>query len=485
MLLNELFENTPELEIKQLSIDSRLPMKDCIFFCLSGIRYDGHDYIDEAIKNGANVIVYQEDIDTNKNAIFIKVSDVADCLNDVVAKFYDYPAKKMETYLACGCEGQSSVSNILYQLLNKIKPTASIDVLGINYGNHHLYTSVPTLTILDNQKYLNEFYNNGIKAAVFETDALSLSYKKLDSIYPDCFIYTSTNELSASYQEIGRDYYDILCAYLYTLDANTRIILNRDDASYDELIKAAGDNYFTYGCDLDSDYMISDVVVLKDHSTFNITINEQVYHFETKLLGFNNIYNLTAVIAALNRNGYRLNDLIQLIKEIKPIEGVVERIEEAKDYNVYVDCAKNIKNIHDILEFGNTIKKNPKNKIYVVWGINGLDDKNTLEEIAHTLTDVVSHIILTENNTYSGNIFNVLKEIHYFDNFKPVVIEDRIIAIESAIELLNKDDILFILGKGNETTIIRGLGKETYIGDKAAAIKAINKRLNEENDYLY
>lgn len=484
MLLNDLFDNTPEIEIKQLSIDSRLPMKDCIFFCLSGIRYDGHDYVDEAIKNGANVIVYQDDIDTNKNAIFIRVSDVADCLNDVAAKFYDYPAKKMETYLACGCEGQSSVSNILYQLLNKIKATASIDVLGINYGNHHLFTSVPTLTILDNQKYLNEFYHADIKAAVFEAEPMSLSYKKLDSIYPNCFIYTSTNELSAAYQEIGRDYYDILCSYLYTLDDNTKIILNRDDLSYDELVKATGNNYYSYGCNADSDYMITDLFIEKDHSAFNIKFEDEMYHFDTKLLGLNNIYNLTAVIAALNSNGYSLNRLGELIKEIKPIEGVVEKVEEAKDYHVYIDCAKNIKNIHDILEFADTINKK-HNKIYVVLGVNGLDDKDTLEEIANTFTDVVSHIVLTENNTYSGNIFNTLRQVHYFDDYKPIVIEDRIIAIESAIELLNKDDILLILGKGNETTIVRSLGKEAYIGDKAAAIMAIKKRINEEKDYIY
>ena len=59
-------------------------------------------------------------------------------------------------------------------------------------------------------------------------------------------------------------------------------------------------------------------------------------------------------------------------------------------------------------------------------------------------------------------------------------IEDREIAIESAIELLNSQDILLILGKGNETTITRNLGKQAYKGDKNVVIDFLN--MNKEND---
>ena len=57
MLLSEIFKGAPDIEIEQLSIDSRASMKNAIFFCLDGIKFDGHDYIEEAINNGAKVIV--------------------------------------------------------------------------------------------------------------------------------------------------------------------------------------------------------------------------------------------------------------------------------------------------------------------------------------------------------------------------------------------------------------------------------------------
>ena len=80
MLLSKLFKGAPDLEIEQLSIDSRLSMKNAIFFCLDGIKYDGHDYIEEAIKNGAKVIVYSKEQEQKFKAIYIKVANVNNTL---------------------------------------------------------------------------------------------------------------------------------------------------------------------------------------------------------------------------------------------------------------------------------------------------------------------------------------------------------------------------------------------------------------------
>ena len=112
MLLNELIKNAPEIEISQLSCDSRLPMKDSIFFCLKGVKYNGHEYVEEAVNNGARVIIYSEDIDTSLNAIYIRVADVNDILAKISNIFYDNPSSKLETYLTAGSYGRSTVSKL-------------------------------------------------------------------------------------------------------------------------------------------------------------------------------------------------------------------------------------------------------------------------------------------------------------------------------------------------------------------------------------
>ena len=89
MLLNELFKGAPAVEIEQLSTDSRSRMKNAIFFCYKGIKYNGHQFVDEAIKNGAIVIVHQDNLSCDKSAIYIRVNNVDNALQKCAEKFYD------------------------------------------------------------------------------------------------------------------------------------------------------------------------------------------------------------------------------------------------------------------------------------------------------------------------------------------------------------------------------------------------------------
>ena len=118
MLLSELFNGAPAIEIDQLSVDSRLPMKNAIFFCLNGIKYDGHDYIEEAISNGAKVIIYSRDIEDKDKAIFIKVNNVNNNLIKIANKFYNYPNKYVDSYVVSGNYGKSSVTSFINYYLN-------------------------------------------------------------------------------------------------------------------------------------------------------------------------------------------------------------------------------------------------------------------------------------------------------------------------------------------------------------------------------
>ena len=128
MLLNRLFKDAPEIEIEQLSIDSRLSMRNAIFFCLDGIKYDGHDYVEEAISNGAVVIVYSKELPVKYEAIYIKVANVNKTLTKVANIFYDYPAAGIEKYVVSGNYGRSSVASFIGYYLNTFTSCGSQQV---------------------------------------------------------------------------------------------------------------------------------------------------------------------------------------------------------------------------------------------------------------------------------------------------------------------------------------------------------------------
>lgn len=483
MFLDELFKDTPHIEIEQLSIDSRVPMKNCIFFCIAGIKYNGHDYIKEAIKNGANVIVYSQDIKTDDNVIYIKVNDCADCLNEIAPKFFNYPLNKLETYLVSGCDGLPNVSYLLKKMIGNFKQSASIGVNGIYYGDNHLLSKVPTLPIIDTFRYLDTFVKNGIEAVVLESDPLAFSYKKLDGIKPDCFIYTNTSEYSPYYQEKYLNYFKVIRSYLYTLDDDTTFILNKDDISYDELKDATGSKTYCYGFDSESDFVIKNLKQAYDGVSFTLQYENHETSFKTGLVGNKNLYSLVASLVAMYLNGYDMEELSLLTSFIKCIEGEMQRVLEPSNYHVYVDSANNPDTILQDFNYLRCVLKRGK-KIVALIGINGGDEKETIKEIAKECSDSIKRVVLTENNSLNNNVSSILNNcVDLFKNNMPILVEDRKIAIESSIDLLNSDDILVILGKGKEQYIVRNLGREAYEGDYVNATEYIKKLNSLKDDY--
>ena len=478
MKLSELFNGAPDIEIEQLSVDSRFPMKNAIFFCLNGIKYNGHNYIREAIDNGAKVIVYSEPIDYKDRAIFIQVNNVNNTLNKVGNKFYNYPNNEIDTYVVSGNYGKSSVTSFINYYLNKVTKCAYVGILGINYDHFKLKSSYSTLNILDNLKTLDTLRNNGIKSATFEASVRSLSLQKLDCINPDFFIYTCTDNRSSEYY--SDDYYAQLRKYTYSLEDECIGILNIDDESYENIYDSIS-NHVTYGLKDNATYQIRDVSLSSKGIKYNLFYDGGLYNVESNLQGMINVYNLTAAIATLNQKGYSLNELIDSFRQIPYVDGVMEKVDD--EYNIIVDSAFDTNSIELICEYAHSIKNN--GKVIGVIPINYSDGENRIKQIMEICQKYLDLIILTENESGEGEVMHILERCDKYTTSKRIMhCSMRSVAIENAIEIMNKNDVLLIIGKGNENFLEMGLGRQHYNGDKYYAQKFINKRKEEENEII-
>lgn len=479
MKLNQLFKSAPEIEIEQLSTDSRLPMRNAIFFCLDGIKYDGHNFIDEAISNGAKVIIYSDEIENKRNAIYIKVKNVNDTLFKVADIFYNHPNNGIYKYLISGCYGRSSVSYIINHYLNKVSKCGSVGIFGINYNDKHLDTTFPALTPLENLKVLDNFKNNHIENATFETSVISLFYKKLDVIKPEVFIYTNTSKYCSDYKVCNNSYFEYLRRYLYTLEDKTCVLFNADDESFGELSESIN-NYVTYGTKRNCDYRFDNIKISNNGSKFNLNHNNEIYEINTPLLGINNIYNVVAAIAALNIKGHEIKDIIEKISDIKYVDGVFEKIDE--NYNVLIDCGYEIDSIKNLIDFA---KQTKKGRLIAVLGINYTDNETRLKQIIQMCEENLDVIILTEDESLQGEVMSILSRTNkYANTHKALLVSYRSIAIENAINIMNKDDTLLIIGKGNEKYLNMSFGKERYYGDKHYANKYLNIRKEYDDETI-
>ncbi len=481
MLLSEMFKGAPDLEIEQLSVDSRFPMKNAIFFCLNGIKYDGHNYIREAIENGAKAIVYSKEIPTEQKsqnrAIYIKVPNVNNTLIEIGNRFYDYPNNGIDKYLVCGSYGKSSVTTFINYFLNRYSSCAYVGILGINYEKNHLRSSFSTLNILDNLKILDKIRRTGIKAVTFEADVRSLNLQKLDAILPDYFIYTCTNSDHSS-DYLNNQYFVQLRRYFYTLEDSCRFILNIDDISFKQIYDCVG-SYVTYGYSNLATYQIRDVTMNKNGIDYKLKYQDELYHISCHLQGISSLYNLTAAIVALHQKGYPMEQLIETFKDVPDVDGVMERVDE--EYDIIVDSAYDLASIKLICDYAKMARH--RKKAIGVISVNYSDGDRRLEKMMQICEDALDVIILTENESSEGAVSDILERCDkYLTKHKAVYSTMRSFAIENAIELMNKGDVLIIIDKGNERFLEMGLGKEYYHGDKYYAQKYISQRRREENE---
>ena len=140
MLLKNLIKNLPEekkkkINIRGLEVNSKKIRKNFIYFAIKGYKLNGEDFIDEAIKKGASVIVCTKKCKyNNKKLVVIKTSNIRNFLSEISAKFYKLKPKNI--FAVTGTNGKTSVSDLFHQILslNKI-PVASIGTLGIKLKN--------------------------------------------------------------------------------------------------------------------------------------------------------------------------------------------------------------------------------------------------------------------------------------------------------------------------------------------------------------
>lgn len=476
MLLSRLFKGAPDIEIEQLSIDSRHSMKNAIFFCLDGIKYDGHDYIEEAISNGAKVIVYSKEQAVKHKAIYIKVSNVNNALTKVATVFYNDPNSDIEKYVVIGNYGRCSVASFINDYLNVRSSCGYIGILGIRYNGLELNSSFATLNILDNLKMLDTMKKNGVKACTFEADAASLNLQKLDSLKPECVIYTCTNRNSSEFQT--NDYYAYIRRYLYTLENDTNVVLNVDDESFAEL-KDCVDNYVTYGTSSIADFQIRDVSISSNGISYKLVHDNRSFAVRSKVQGMVNVYNLTAAIVSLALRGHDLNEVISHMNDIPCVDGIMERVD--REYNVIVDSAYDINSIEEVFRYASFVKH--KNKAIGVVSINYSDGDKRLEKIMELCNKYLDVSILTENESLDQGVMEILERCDKYEKGgRFLYVQLRSQAIENAIELMNRNDTVLIIGKGNERFLSMGLGREFYYGDKHYAVKYIEKRRREENE---
>lgn len=485
MKISALFKDGPDIDVTGLAIDSRTVKKGDIYFCINGMVNDGHDFVDAAISEGAICIIYSKDIKHMKaGVVYIKVEDVNHTLNLVASKFYGEPSKKMLMFGVTGTNGKTTVANIIKDCYSHFVACGYIGTISIAYNDVSL---PPTLTTPDPimlHKTLADMLAHGVLACSLEVSSHGLELGRVESVDFDIAIFTNLTHDHLDFHGTVENYFNAKKKLFVGLKENGIAVLNHDDPYFAQLQEATKAKVVSYGQDEKATYRITDIQIGQNGSSFSIVYQEKSYLVKTNLLAIYNIYNLSAALAAMSESGISLAQLIPFVEHISQIDGRMESIDEGQSFKVFVDFAHTPDGLDKVYSYAKQIISN-NGKIIAVFGSAGKRDSKKRKLFGEVASKYCDMIILTEDDPRDESAKVIADEIKEgITGVNNIFIEKRYDAIRQAIESANANDIVLLLGKGDETFMYGPSGKEPWIGDHIAARKCIQKYVlgEEKND---
>ena len=441
---NQLTEDEKNVQITDISFDTRTVTKGSLFVCIKGIRSDRHEYISQALQNGAAAIVSEYPADT-KDAVNIVVENTNTALSHLAAAFCGNPQKKLRMIGVTGTNGKTTVTNLVKNMLEVcgykvgLIGTNEIVIDKISYPANATTPEAPELF-----GYLKQMADENCDFAVMEVSSHSVSLGRVAAIPFEIGVFTNLTQDHLDYHITMDNYADAKAGFFRQCEI---AVINRD-SPYAETMKAqATGKVITYGLNGNCDYCAKEIEYRADGVTYTVIHEKDPY--TVKLPGGFSVYNSLAVCAMSGALGVPDGFVRMAMKKSKTVKGRCELVEIDKPYQVMIDFAHTPDGMENILTAVNEFKPA---RVITVFGCGGDRDKGKrpkMGAIAKKYSDIV---VVTSDNPRSEDMQAIIDDIMVGIPDKTNVYShtDRKEAIRMAMELAEENDIVLLLGKGHE-----------------------------------
>ena len=437
-----------------IKIDSRKVKEGDTFIALRGVNGDGHNYIEDAIKNGAIKIIAEEG-SYSKETIIVK--DTRLYLINYIEENIKPLVSDLKIIGITGTNGKTTSCYLLYQALNKLNIKCGyIGTIGFYIDEKIKDLNNTTPELLDIYEMLIECKNQGCKFVVMEVSSHALALKRVEGIEFDYAVFTNLTRDHLDYHKSMDNYALAKQKLFYKIKDDGFAIVNNDD-EYKEYFLIPHNKNITYGIS-DSDYKIDYFNSTIDNTIFKI--NDEEYHIN--LIGKHNVYNSLITIIILKTLNIDNKKIIDVLKNLEAPKGRMDKLKKETN-TIIVDYAHTPDAVEKVLD---TVKELEHNKIITVVGCGGNRDRtkrSLMGKVAATLSD---YVIFTSDNPRNEDPMGILNDIvKELDTSNYEIEENRELAIKKGIQQLTKNDILMVLGKGHENyQIIKN--KKIHFDDK-------------------
>ncbi len=472
-----------EQDIIGIESNSKKVKPGYIFVAIKGFSFDGHQYIEEAVKNGAIAVVVEEInkelISKLSNITIIVAKNTREFLAIASSNFYENPSKKFKLIGITGTKGKTTTTYMIKDILEKAgKKVGLIGTVAVYINGEKIEDSERTTPeSLELQKIFSKMVEQGTEYVVMEVSSQSLKLHRVDGCDFDMVVFTNLSEdhISAKEHPNTKDYFE---SKLKLFKMCKTGFVNIDDLYGAKIPSMFPDSEITrYGIDNPGEVIAKDITITNSSVDFKVKLSDRNERVKVDIPGRFTVYNALVAICICKKIGVDPEIIKDALLKVK-VPGRSEMVDNKLELPIMIDFAHTPESLQNILK---AVKSYTKGRVICVFGCGGDRDARKRPLMGEISGKIADYTIVTSDNPRTEDpqvIVNQIEEGIKKTKGKYEVIVDRKEAIKKAIEMAKKTDIVVLAGKGHE--LYQEINDKKYDFDERTIIREIIKNINKK-----
>ena len=468
--------------------------ENSLFVAIQGLNVDGHHFVADAMANGARWIIHEKPIDVPPGVVSLPVTDSRRALGIAAQNFYHHPSGDLCLIGVTGTNGKTTVTYLLESIFAAAGFSSGVvGTVNYRYGKRVLPAPNTTPESLELHKILRQMVDDKTTHCIVEVSSQGLDLGRVDDCDFDVAVFTNLTQDHLDYHGTMEAYYHAKERLFHDLIPRSRKprsykkVINGDDPWGMRLLEETGPA-LTFGLNFCHNVWADDIHISLAGIEARIHILETSFSVTSSLTGRFNLYNILAAVACAFALDVPLATIETGIANMQGVPGRMERVNASDEPWVFVDYAHTDDALTNALE---TLRVFGEDRLITLFGCGGDRDHGKRPQMGRVASQLSNRVIITSDNPRKEDPLFIIEEIEKGipagtakvfpgELFRSgghayCVIPDRREAIETAVRLAHKDDIILIAGKGHEDYQIIG-EKRLLFDDRVIARSCLDRR---------
>lgn len=436
-----------DVEVCDVTQDSRLVKEGFVFVCVKGAAFDGHSVAAEMLEKGAAAVVVERDLGLH-NQILVENSRA--CFSPICANFFVNPARKLKLIGLTGTNGKTTTTFLIKQILENVgKKVGLIGTVQNMIGDEIYPAKYTTPDPYELQKLFAMMVEAQCEYCVMEVSSQALAQGRVNGLRFAVGAFTNLTQDHLDYHKTWENYFN---AKRILFENSDIAVTNADDENGLKIVEGLDfDKLITYAVNTNNASYIAKNVSFKASGVEYELVGDTIGRCYCPIPGRFSVYNSLCAAAIALALGVAFEQVLLAIRKSNGVKGRIEVVPCDRDFTIIIDYAHSPDGLENIIT---SLKEIAKGRVVTVFGCGGDRDKTKRPKMGRIAAELSDFCVVTSDNPRSENPGEIIKDI--LEGMVGIdtpyeVVEQRRDAIAYAIKNAQKDDIILLAGKGHET----------------------------------